>query len=279
MRFIRCLILVTLLSSIVVIAASGQYNFTADNTEGCTPMKVKYTFASTALIDTIDTFYWDFGNGETSTLEFPDTVIYSTPGTYTPALVFNGRADLMIVKTNLIDVHHTVPANFSYYDSVTYNVYVFEHTEPLEGGVTYTFTWDIETFPLKTGRRQVVQFPDADTFKVILTVTDNLGCTSTSEQDVYVFEEISVQNVFTPNDDGYNDYFMVSSNGGFPISLRIFTRAGILVYEAEGTTLTWDGRTASGMELNPGIYFYSIKALEGDPNKRYSKAGVLYLYR
>lgn len=261
------------------IPASGQYNFTADNTEGCTPMKVKYAFTSTATVDTITSFYWDFGNGETSILKDPDTVVYSTPGTFTPALVFNSRADLMIVKPDLITVHHAVPALFSYYDSLAYNIYVFEHTEPLDAGVTYTFNWNIETFPLKTGRRQVVQFPEADTFKVILTVSDNLGCTSTSEQDVYVLEELSVQNVFTPNDDGYNDYFMVSSNGGFPISLRIFTRAGILVYETEGTTLTWDGRTASGMELKPGIYFYSIKALEGDPNKRYSKAGVLYLYR
>ncbi|MBN1791138.1 MAG: gliding motility-associated C-terminal domain-containing protein [Bacteroidales bacterium] len=279
MRFIHCLILIALFSSVAFIPASGQYNFTADNTEGCTPMKVKYTFTSTATADTITSFYWDFGNGETSNLEDPDTVVYSVPGTFTPALVFNSRADLMIVKPDLITVHHTVPAFFSYYDSLAYNIYVFEHTEPLDAGVTYTFNWNIETFPLKTGRRQVVQFPEADTFKVILTVSDDLGCTSTSEQDVYVLEELSVQNVFTPNDDGYNDYFMVSSNGGFPISLRIFTRAGILVYETEGTTLTWDGRTASGMELKPGIYFYSIKALEGDPNKRYSKAGVLYLYR
>jgi len=262
-----------------VIPAAAQYDFTASATEGCTPMKVKYTFTSTATVDSISSFYWNFGNGETSTLESPDTVVYSSAGTYSPALVFNGRADLMIVKPDLINVHHTVPANFIYYDSVTYDVYVFEHIEPLDAGVTYTFTWDIETFPVKTGRRQIVQFPQADTFKVILTVSDNLGCSSTSEQDVYVLEEISVQNVFTPNGDGFNDYFMITSNGGFPLSLRIFTRAGILVYESEGTTLTWDGKTASGMELNPGIYFYSIRALEGDPTKRYSKAGVLYLYK
>ena len=269
----------TLMILTAVIPAAAQYDFTASATEGCTPMKVKYTFTSTATVDSISSFFWNFGNGETSTLESPDTVVYSSAGTYSPALVFNGRADLMIVKPDLINVHHTVPANFIYYDSVTYDVYVFEHIEPLDAGVTYTFTWDIETFPVKTGRRQIVQFPQADTFKVILTVSDDLGCSSTSEQDVYVLEEISVQNVFTPNGDGFNDYFMITSNGGFPLSLRIFTRAGILVYESEGTTLTWDGKTASGMELNPGIYFYSIRALEGDPTKRYSKAGVLYLYK
>jgi gliding motility-associated-like protein len=279
-QFRKLRILFALPILILTIPAAGQYNFTASSTEGCTPMRVKYTFINPYFpVDTISSFYWDFNNGETSTLEDPDTVVYTSSGTYTPALVYNSRADLMIIKPDLINVHHTVPANFIYYDSVTYDVYVFEHTEPLDAGVTYTFTWDIETFPIKTGRRQVVQFPAMDTFKVTLTVADDLGCTSTSEQNVYVFEDISIQNVFTPNGDGFNDYFMITSNGGFPISLRIFTRAGILVYEIEGTTLTWDGRTASGMELNPGIYFYTIKALKGDPNKRYSKAGVLYLYK
>jgi gliding motility-associated-like protein len=242
-------------------------------------MRVKYAFITGGSPDSTTSYYWDFGNGETSILKDPDTVEYSLPGSYSPSLVYNGRADLAINKSDLINVHHTVPANFIYYDSVSYNVYVFEHTEPLDPGVTYTFTWDIETFPPRTGRRQIVTFGAMDTFKVSLTVADNLGCTSTSVQDVYVVEDISVQNVFTPNGDGINDYFIITSNGGFPIALRIFSRTGILIYKSEGTTLSWEGRTASGQELNSGIYFYIIEALKGDPNKRYSKAGVLYLFK
>jgi gliding motility-associated-like protein len=185
----------------------------------------------------------------------------------------------MIVKSGMINVHHTVPANFSYHDSVSYNVYVFEQTEPLDTGVTYTFTWDIETFPLLTGPRQIVNFPEMDTFDVSLTVSDDLGCTSTFVQKVFVDEEIHVQNVFTPNGDGINEWFLITSHGGFPLSLRIFTRAGILVYKAEGTTVTWDGTTASGQKLDPGIFFYTVEALQGDPNKRYTKAGVLYMFK
>ncbi len=276
-------ILVICIMAAAVLPAAGQtYNFAASSTEGCTPMRVKYSFLSTAALpDTVSSFYWDFGNGETSALQDPDTVTYDMPGNYTPALllVFDQGSDLTVIKPNMITAHRTVPAVFSYYDSVSYNVYVFEHTEPLETGVNYTFTWDIETFPLRYGPRQVVTFGTMDTFRVTLTVSDDLGCTSTTSQDVLVIEDISIQNVFTPNNDGINDYFMITSNGGFPISLRIFTRAGILVYSNEGTTLTWDGRTASGQELNPGIYFYTIESLSGDPNKRYSKAGVLYLYK
>lgn len=280
MQSSKLLIILPLLILALAPPAKGQYDFIVNSTEGCTPLKIKYTFTSTATLpDTITSFYWDFGNGETSTLESPDSVIYSNPGTFSPTLVYNGRADLMIVKPSLIQVHHTVQANFNYHDSVSYNVYVFEQSEPLDAGVSYTFSWDIEGFPIRTGPRQIVTFPAMDTFTVELTISDDLGCTSTVSQKVAVIEGISVQNVFTPNGDGNNDYFIITSNGGFPLNVRIFTRTGSLVFELEGTTVVWDGTTASGLKLHEGIYFYTIEALQGDPNKRYSKAGVLYLYK
>jgi gliding motility-associated-like protein len=273
----KLLIPISLLISAFTLPALGQYDFTVDNTEGCTPMKVKYTL-DTALVDTITSCYWDFGNGETSTLKVPDTVTYSNPGNFSPTLVFNNRADLRIEKPNLITAHHTVSANYIYYDTVTYNYYVLIHNEPLDAGVTYTFNWNIEEFGPRTGPRQEVNFPRIDTFTVALTVSDEFGCTSTVSHDIALFEAITVQNVFTPNGDNTNEDFIIISNGGIPLKLKIFSRAGILVYAAEGPIVTWDG-TSAGKELKTGIYFYSIEALEGDVDKRYSKAGFLYLYR
>jgi len=272
-------IVLTLLISALSFQVAGQYDLTASSTEGCTPFKVKFAFTTGVSPDTTTSFYWDFGNGQTSNLKDPDTAVYSLPGKYTPVLVYNDRADLMILKPDLINVHRTVPASFNYYDSISNSVYVLEHVQPLDAGVTYTFNWEIETFPSMTGRKQVVQFPDTGTFTVTLTVSDEFGCTSTVSEDILVIENIRIQNVFTPNDDGLNDFFLVDNHGGIPLSLSIFTRAGVLVYSTEGTTIAWDGRTASGLKLNPGIYFYTIKALTGDPGKRYSKAGVLYLYK
>jgi len=257
----------------------GQYDFTASGTTGCTPVRVKFHFTSTALVDSITSYAWDFGNGETSTLENPDSVTYNDAGSFSPTLVFNNRNDLKIEKPGLITVHHTVPANFHYYDSIAYNTYVFALSEALDEGTTYTFLWDFEGVGSGTGQREIITFPSADTFQVSLTVSDNYGCTSTSIKKVDVYEHIQVQNIFTPNEDNTNDFFIVSNSGGFPLKLRIFTRAGILVYEAEGSTLTWDGSTASGLKVKSGIYFYSLEALSGDPNKRYTKAGFLYLYR
>jgi gliding motility-associated-like protein len=180
--------------------AMGQYGLEANPVTGYAPLHVIFSFTSTATVDTITSWYWDFGNGQTSTAADPDTVIYNTPGTYTVSLVFNGRADLTIVKADYIKV--------------------FEESQ----------------------------------------------------------EEVSISNVFTPNGDNTNDNFIVTTKAQEPIRMSIFTRAGILVYKTEGTVLVWDGYTASGQKMNPGIYFYTLEAIGNDPTSAYKKSGFFYMY-
>ncbi len=96
--------MIVLLALFLCFPAVAQYDFTASETTGYAPLKVKYHFINSASVDTISSYYWDFGNGQTSTLESPDTVIYNTPGTYSPSLVFNNRMDLIITKSQYITV-------------------------------------------------------------------------------------------------------------------------------------------------------------------------------
>jgi len=279
MQALKTVLLSLMALGLINFNLSGQYNFTFSATEGCTPFKVKYTFTSSATIDTIDSFYWDFGDGMTSTEENPDTVVYNNPGTYTPVLVLNNNPNLTISKPDLIIVHRTVEAYFIYYDTVSYATYVFEHTDVLDEETTYNFLWDFEDVGTRTGQREIITFPRVDTFAVSLTINDDNGCTSTKVQNVIILEEINIQNVFTPNGDNINDFFIVSSKGSYPLHMQIYSRSGILVYENNGYTITWDGRTASGHELETGIYFYTIEAISGDPDNRYNKAGTIYLYK
>ncbi len=246
-------------------------------------MKVKFNFVSTATTDSVDSYYWDFGNGETSSLMDPDTVIYESGNKYsiTLGLSFSGGYDTLIVRPNLITVHHTVPANFDYSVSTASEYfYTMDQVGTLDTGVTYTFDWNIEAIGSRTGQHQEVIFPSVDTFTVVFTLSDEFGCTSTITKDIVLLASVKIPNVFTPGgSDATNNFFVINNSGGIPLRIRIYSRTGILVYEAEGTVIEWNGETASGDKMNTGVYYYVLEAISGDPGKKFSKSGFLHLYR
>jgi gliding motility-associated-like protein len=278
-RYLNFLITLCLFQA-TSFAVKGQGDFAVNDAEGCTPMKVKFSFTYSGL-DTFNTFYWDFDNGQTSTLESPDTVLYDVAGVYTPSLVFNGRADQIITKVNFITVHRTASAHFIYSAPTASPLYFeFEHSATLDAGVTYNFDWNIEEFGARSGPSQVITFPRLDTFNVSLTVTDEFGCTNTVSEDIAIVGGIYVPNVFTPGgDDNVDNFLIIQNDAGLPLRIKIYSRTGVLVYEAEGITLTWDGETASGDKLKTGVYFYVLEALAADPQKRYTKSGFIHMYR
>src|SRR5678815_3286921 len=76
------------------MSASPQASFTANQTLGCVPLTVQFTNSSTGAA----TYYWDLGNGNTSSLANPVNV-FTTPGTYTVKLIAsdaNGVTDTLV---------------------------------------------------------------------------------------------------------------------------------------------------------------------------------------
>ncbi len=56
----------------------GNTGFTMSNTNGCLPVNVDFNNINLGQL----AYYWDFGNGNTSTLENPPSQQYNTPGQY-----------------------------------------------------------------------------------------------------------------------------------------------------------------------------------------------------
>ena len=81
--------------------------------------------------------------------------------------------------------------------------------------------------------------------------------------DVSVIEcnDSYIPNVFTPNNDGINDFFEIK-NLPENASTQIFNRWGIKVFETTKSDIFWDGRTTSGIESVDGTYFYIITTEE-----------------
>ena len=65
---------------------------------------------------------------------------------------------------------------------------------------------------------------------------------------------------FTPNNDGFNDYFEVKGIQDFPDNeLTVFNRWGLEVYYMEHYMNNWDGRDNNGNMISDGTYFAVLK--------------------
>jgi gliding motility-associated-like protein len=128
-------------------------------------------------------------------------------------------------------------------------------------------------------------------YSVKLTIESDLHCIDSMRLEKKIIvdpSELKIPNVFTPNNDGINDNFMVESKSLRILSVEIFSRSGRNVYSFYGESEIlrewkgWDGNVnSSSTKATPGVYFYIIRAYGWDDviydSKEYR--GFVYLYR
>jgi gliding motility-associated-like protein len=121
-------------------------------------------------------------------------------------------------------------------------------------------------------------YTDIGIYPVMLVITNALGCRDTIIKDIEVKERFLVPNIFTPNNDGINDVFKVLASGYKDFSMLIYNRFGQLIFESFNPTIGWNGKTAAGLDVTVGTYFYIIKAVAPD-GKEVIEKGPLQLLR
>ncbi len=77
-------------------------------------------------------------------------------------------------------------------------------------------------------------------------------------------QEATFPNVITPNGDGVNDFFYVTSTGYVKMEGVIFNRRGETITNFYGINARWDGRNSSGERVMDGVYFYKITLTRED---------------
>jgi len=124
----------------------------------------------------------------------------------------------------------------------------------------YVFNWSGDEIPFENYLPSASFFFDAaGTYSFSLDVTDKTSATVYSETISHTIQDtLKIPNVFTPNNDGINDLFIVESNGVIPLEISIFSRTGTLIFKTKAPIIVWDGRNTSGSMVSPGIYYYIL---------------------
>lgn len=255
----------------------SQAVISADTTWGCDELNVTFSLSPANVYDTVSTMLWTFGDGETVSNVNSPVHEYSQAGKYFPSVLLNNK-DLLIFESG-IDVHFEPNAFFSWRDTTELGPYFYllEAADQPTDTLNYTYTWGIENSSSLNGEKIIHDFSETGSYSVLLMVSHNYGCYNSQRQEIIIATELDCPNVFTPNQDGINDYFKVSTNGLNLYSFSVYTRAGALIYKTESPQVVWDGRSLSGNEVQPGIYYYLIEQLDGDA--RTVKKGFIHLLK
>ncbi len=126
------------------------------------------------------------------------------------------------------------------------------------GGTTYTWTPSTDILNGQGTATLMVRPRQTTTYTV--TVTNASGCTSNQSITVTVEEDFKIKpiNILTPNGDGKNDKFVIENIDYYPNNtLKIFDRAGRVVFSKKGYANEWDG-TYNGTALASDTYYYIL---------------------
>lgn len=242
----------------VEILPNPEAAYLSSPTDGCLDHTVSFLETSSGELH----YVWNFGDGQISNQPNPSHT-YTQPGTYTVSLTVvspgNCMDEVNDIVVNVIDWARSdfgsspdFPALLSLPNTT---VLFFDKSED-----AVSWHWEFGDGTVSDEQNPVHTYVRPGEYEVKLTVTNDLGCATTIIHGPYIVgtPDLFIPNVFSPNDDGTNDEFIVQYTGSQPYNVKIFDRWGAQLYESNNKVAGWDGLNDSGERAPEGVYFYRV---------------------
>ena len=119
---------------------------------------------------------------------------------------------------------------------------------------SFEVSWSFNGEVLENENSLTLGVLNAGIYEFTLTSNESGSCSFTNSINVSEVESCVIPQGISPNDDGYNDSFDLSSYN--VSSLKVFNRWGTLVYSKNNYVNEWRGQSNDGGLLPVGTYFY-----------------------
>ncbi len=239
-------------------------NFISDFFVGCDPKVINFTNLSESD-DPIKTRVWSFGNGRGAEIDNP-TVLYNDPGVYDVSLTITsekGCSNTYLIN-EMIRIYPTPNADFALNPEIVYITKPeMDFIDLSQGGDEVFYVVDDTAYIYQADTRYT--FPDSGIYDIRQVVTTTFGCRDslTKQAIVELGYKVYVPTAFTPNNDGYNDFFRVYGEDVTEFQMLIYNRWGQLLYSSYDMENGWDGRTLLKDNVcDGGVYIYKIDATQ-----------------
>ena len=188
-------LILTLLWTILTYAQTAS--FSADATSGCSPLVVNFRDLSQG---NPTSWFWDFGNGATSTLKNPSTTYFNV-GVYTVRLtVSNSRGSNTVTKTAFITIYGKPTVRFTASDSVgcyPFRIQFKDSSSAYAGTQNVNWIWDFGTGVQSYVQNPLNVFTQSGNYTITLKVTNDKGCYSVASKPAYIKISGGIQSGFS----------------------------------------------------------------------------------
>lgn len=221
-----------------------------------------FTSESTVSVGIIDSYHWDFGDGNTDHFK---------------------EAQNTFAETGNHEVWLKVTSSIGCADSISKTVEILETPDIELETSSGTVINNQDTVYFTQGQTITILIMNYDDFDSIYWFNDDQADQIIlAEEGSYYVEAVTedcfirkefyaswggnppepsnndIMNLFTPNGDGYNDLWIVNDpNLVFPINVNVYNRSGKQVYSSDNYGNNWDGQY-NGNPLPQATYYYII---------------------
>ncbi|MBK9283603.1 MAG: PKD domain-containing protein [Sphingobacteriaceae bacterium] len=231
----------------------------------------------------INSWTWQFGDTPPtpSVTGIPTTTvphIYLNPGLYFAALTVSTNIGCLHTSNQTLNIAPQPQAEFAMTNNpaVAQEPIYFSDFSTPSANINSWF-WQFGDETTGTGNAPSHSYPNAGTFTILLTVTDNNGCTDTVSHAIEITLLPQVPTAFTPNGDNNNDLLFVKGGPFNKILFRVYNNWGELLFETTDQNVGWDGKK-NGKEQPLGVYVWTLD-VEMYNNRQVKKNGDVTLMR
>jgi gliding motility-associated-like protein len=219
----------------------------------------------------------------------PNTSNEGITGTWNPGMLSTANAGTLLhlftpdanqcaAPYTLSVVINPVPENVDAGPGFTINTGNVITLQGSASGTGNTYTWTPSLGLSNTNILTPQANPD-NTTTYYLEVENSFGCTAKDSTIIVVNEEcMSPMKIFTPNNDGFYDKWIVYTGGCVKsVQANVYNRYGGLVYHSDNYQNDWNG-TFKGNVLPDATYYYVLIVVDSN-NKKYTKKGSVTIMR
>lgn len=233
---------------IISVKPAPIVNFTANDTDGCSPVCVQFTDLTNPAGGICQ---WTFGDGSLSDVCGQNNHCYTTPGLYDVTLTVDDGLGCIstFTKNDYISVYGYPEADFvanpqptTIYDPMIY------FTDLSSDAVSWSWDFGDSTNSVLQNPSHLYDGEVPDSYSVTLIVENVHGCFDTIVKTIEIKSDwtIFVPNSFTPNGDGKNDLFKAVGTGIEEFEMYIYDRWGNEIFKSNDINKPWDGKVLNG---------------------------------